>query len=140
MTPERVFAELSDGWMYTAWVVGASHMRDVDSTWPQPGAHLHHTVGTWPLGVSDTTEVLESEPPHRLVLQARAWPTGEARIVLTIEADPDGCTVTMEEWPTNGTARILHNPLGSALIRRRNREALDRLAALVENRPQHQPA
>ena len=36
-SPERVFAELADGWTYVGWVVGATHVRDVDDTWPQPG-------------------------------------------------------------------------------------------------------
>jgi uncharacterized protein YndB with AHSA1/START domain len=140
VTPERVFAELSDGWMFTIWVVGTSHMRDVDANWPQPGARLHHRLGAWPFGISDSTMVLECDPPHRLVLQARAWPAGEARIVLAIEPHPDGCKITMDEWPTNGPARIAHNPLGYWLIRRRNTETLQRLACLVENRRQYQPA
>lgn len=140
-SPERVFAELSDGWTYTSWVVGAMHMRDVDPTWPKEGARLHHRVGVWPIGTSDTTQVLECEPPHRLVLQARGWPAGEARIVFTLEADGAGaCTVTMDEWPTHGPGRMMRNALGSALIRQRNRETLERLACRVENRPLDQPA
>jgi uncharacterized protein YndB with AHSA1/START domain len=139
VSPERVFAELSDGWMFTAWVVGTSHMRDVDDNWPEPGSRLHHRLGMWPFGISDSTLVVEHEPPHRLVLQARAWPAGEGRIELTVEPDDAGCTVTMDEWATDGPARITHNPLGYWLIRRRNTETLDRLAALVERRPLHQP-
>ncbi|MCU1659806.1 MAG: hypothetical protein JWO57_4462 [Pseudonocardiales bacterium] len=133
--PERVWAELGDGWMYTGWVVGASHIRGVDGNWPEPGARLHHQVGVWPLVVSDTTAVLESEPPRRLALQARAWPVGEARVVLTIAADGEGSRVSMDEWPTNGVARWLHTPLQDVALRARNRESLNRLASIVENRP-----
>jgi uncharacterized protein YndB with AHSA1/START domain len=133
--PERVWAELSDGWMFTGWVVGATHIRDVDPNWPQVGARLHHQVGAWPLVVNDSTAVVESEPPRRLVLQARAWPVGEARVEVTIEADGDGSMVVMSEAPTDGPGRWLHNPVQEALLRRRNVESLERLADIAEKRP-----
>jgi uncharacterized protein YndB with AHSA1/START domain len=135
VAPERVFAELTDAWMFTGWVVGASHIRDVDEHWPQVGARLHHTVGPWPLTISDNTEVLEVEPPHRIVLQARAWPVGEARIEIVIEEHPDGALITMSEWPTHGVGRWLRNPLQDAILRSRNRESLARLASIAEGRP-----
>jgi uncharacterized protein YndB with AHSA1/START domain len=134
-SPERVWAELSDGWMFTGWVVGASHIRGVDPGWPQPGTRLHHQVGAWPITVNDTTQSIEADPPHRLVLQARAWPVGEARIVLTLTPDGDGTIVEMTEWPTDGSAKWLHSPVQDALLKKRNVESLERLACLVENRP-----
>ncbi len=133
--PERVWAELSDGWMFTGWVVGATHIRDVDSSWPEVGARLHHQVGAWPLVVNDSTAVIESQPPHRLVLQARAWPAGEARIVLSVEADGAGSLVRMAEQPTDGPGRWLSNPLQNELLRRRNVESLARLASIAQKRP-----
>jgi uncharacterized protein YndB with AHSA1/START domain len=133
--PAKVWAELADGWMYTGWVVGATHIRAVDGNWPAVGAELHHQVGAWPMVVSDSTAVVESEPPRRLVLQARAWPVGEARVELTIEADGDGSLVRMAEAPTDGPGRWLHNPVQEALLRRRNVESLERLACIAENRP-----
>jgi hypothetical protein len=133
--PERVWAELSDGWMFTGWVVGATHIRDVDPTWPQVGARLHHQVGLWPLVANDSTAVVESQPPARLVLQARAWPAGEARIVLSVEPDGTGSLVRMTEEPTDGPGRWLRNPLQDELLRRRNVESLARLAAIAEKRP-----
>ena len=60
-TPEQVWEVLADGWLYPLFVVGASRMRDVDESWPAVGARLHHSVGTWPLLIDDTTEVLEVE-------------------------------------------------------------------------------
>jgi uncharacterized protein YndB with AHSA1/START domain len=104
-TPERVFAELADPWSYTGWVVGASHIRDADESWPSVGARLHHRVGPWPLSIADSTRVLESEPPRRLVLQVRAWPLGEGRVELTIRAEGAGSRVTMAEVPTKGPGR-----------------------------------
>jgi uncharacterized protein YndB with AHSA1/START domain len=135
VSPERVFAELSDAWMYTGWVVGASHIRAVDDHWPDVGSRLHHKVGIWPMTISDTTQVMEVDPPHRLVLQARAWPAGEARIELSVQPDPAGSRVTMAEWITNGIGRWLHNPLQNAVLRRRNEESLARLTSIAENRP-----
>jgi uncharacterized protein YndB with AHSA1/START domain len=131
---ERVWAQLGDGWIFPTWVVGATHIRDVDADWPAPGSRIHHKVGVWPLVINDTTQVLEAEAPFRLVLQARAWPLGEARIELDISEDGDGSTVTMRERPTHGVARWLHSPVQEALLRWRNREAIDRLATLAERR------
>jgi uncharacterized protein YndB with AHSA1/START domain len=134
-SPEQVWAVLADGWLYPVWVVGATHMRDVDDSWPGKGARLHHQVGAWPLMLSDTTQVVRSEPAQELVLQARAWPTGEARIEITIEAHPDGALVRMAEAPSHGPAFHLDNPLLRRLLVARNNESLARLAAIVEHRP-----
>lgn len=38
--PDRVFAVLTDGWLYPLWVVGASHMRRVDADWPAVGTRI----------------------------------------------------------------------------------------------------
>jgi uncharacterized protein YndB with AHSA1/START domain len=133
--PERVWAELTDAWVYTSWVVGATHIRDVDENWPEPGSKLHHTVGPWPLTIKDDTLVVEADPPRRLVLHARAWPVGEARIELTLKPVPEGTELTMAEWPRRGPAAWTRNRLTDALLRARNRESLGRLAALAENRP-----
>jgi len=132
--PERVFAVLVDGWLYGLWVVGASHIRDVDAEWPQAGARIHHAFGSWPLLVRDQTTVLESEPPRRLVLQARAWPAGQARIEVTATPRAGGSLVQLNEYPVSGLGARLHNPLADKLLYRRNVESLARLAALAEGR------
>lgn len=133
-SPAEVWRVLADGWLYTGWVVGASHIRAVDARWPDVGQQLHHSVGAWPFLISDSTTTLEAEPPHRLVLQARAWPAGEARIELTITGDDLTSTVTIDEVPNKGPGKWLHNPVQDRLLVARNREALDRLAALAEGR------
>lgn len=135
--PDQVFAVLADGWLYPAWVVGASRMRDVDASWPEVGARLHHSVGAWPALIDDTTSVLEWNPPTQMTLKARAWPAGSAEVRLTVEANGAGCTVTMEEDVVEGPATLLPSPVRSAAIRLRNTEALKRLAFIAENR--HQP-
>jgi uncharacterized protein YndB with AHSA1/START domain len=132
--PDRVFDLLSDAWLLPVWVVGATHIRSVDETWPQPGSSTHHQVGPWPFSISDATEVVRIDPSRELVLQGRAYPAGEVRIELSVEPDGDGCLVRMAEAPTHGPARALDNPLQRRLLAARNRESLARLADLAENR------
>jgi hypothetical protein len=134
---DRIFAELSDGWAYTGWVVGAVHIRDVEANWPAAGSKIHHKVGCWPFSVADDTESLECEPGRRLVLQARGWPLGEATVEILLDEQGDGRTlVRMREAPTAGPASQLDNPALRWLLRIRNNEALRRLRDRSENRPE----
>jgi hypothetical protein len=133
-SPEEVFAVLHDGWTYPVWVVGASRMRDVDDGWPAPGTKLHHSFGVWPLVIDDNTEVLEIQPGQRLVLEARGWPVGKARVDITVKADGDGSLVSIDEDVTDGPAKFVPEPLRVAGIDIRNRETLRRLAHLAEGR------
>jgi uncharacterized protein YndB with AHSA1/START domain len=133
-SPAQVFAVLADGWSYSNWVVGTSHMRAVDSRWPAVGATLHHAAGAWPLVIRDESVVEQVEPDRRLVLTARGRPFGEARIELALQAQASGTRLRMVEVPVSGPGRWLHNPLTEALLVRRNVESLARLAALAERR------
>jgi Polyketide cyclase / dehydrase and lipid transport len=131
---EQIFAVLRDGWIYPVWVVGASRMRDVDNGWPAPGTKLHHSFGIWPLVIDDTTEVLEIDPDRRLVLEARGWPVGKARVEITVQPDGDDSLVSIAEDVTEGPARLVPEPIRLAGMDVRNRESLRRLAYLAENR------
>ena len=131
---EDVFAVLADGWLYPVWVVGASRMRAVDDDWPAVGSRLHHSAGAWPLLIDDTSEVLAYEPPKTMVLQARGWPAGEARVEITVEPSGTGCHVSIAEDASSGPARLVPKPARHATIAVRNREALRRLAYLAEGR------
>jgi uncharacterized protein YndB with AHSA1/START domain len=138
-SPEQVFAVLNDGWTYPLWVVGASRMRDVDSGWPAPGTKLHHSFGVWPALIDDSTEVLELEPGKRLVLEARGWPVGKARVEITVEANGDGSSlVRIAEDATGGPVRLVPEPVRQATIDFRNRETLRRLAYVAEGRASNQ--
>jgi uncharacterized protein YndB with AHSA1/START domain len=138
--PEKIFDVLSNGWMYTAWVVGASHIRAVESEWPAEGSRIHHSFGAWPMMLSDETKVEVSEPPHRLVLLARGRPLGEARVALTLERDGTGTIVSMTEEPVSGPGKALHNRLLDAGLKARNDESLARLAALAEEPTEPEPS
>ena len=132
---DAVWAVLADGWQYATWVVGASRVRAVDDGWPDTGTRLHHSVGLWPALISDSTVSEECEAPRHLVLTARGWPAGEARV--EIEVVPDGpgtCTVSIAEDASSGPGRLVPAPVRQAMILPRNREALKRLALIAEGR------
>lgn len=133
-TPDEVFDVLADGWLYAGWVVGASRMRAVDRAWPGVGAELHHSVGPWPALIDDTTSCVAFERPHRVALQARGWPMGEARVELTVEPDGDGSRITMTEDASHGPGKLVPGPLRQLAIGPRNRESLRRLVLLAEGR------
>lgn len=134
-TPEDVFAVLEDGWSYGMWVVGAARIRDVDAAWPAPGSRIHHSVGAWPVMLSDNTEVEAVEAPTLLQLRVRAWPTGEGRVVMRCRALDDGGTeVVMEEQAVSGPATLMPKAVQDPLLHARNVEALRRLAYLAEHR------
>ena len=133
-TPEQVWEVLSDGWLYPLFVVGASRMRAVDDTWPAVGSRLHHSVGSWPLLIDDTTEVLELEEGRRLLLLARGWPAGQAHVEIALQGSGDSTLVTITEVASAGPALLVPKPLRDAQLHLRNVEALRRLALLVEGR------
>jgi uncharacterized protein YndB with AHSA1/START domain len=131
--PDRIFAILADPWTYESWVVGCKQIRAVDGSWPAPGATLHHAVGLGPFRVRDTTTVIESEPPRRIVLRARARPAGVARVELDVAEHEGGSQVAVLERAVSGPPALLRNPVQEWLIDRRNREGLRRLKQLAES-------
>jgi uncharacterized protein YndB with AHSA1/START domain len=136
-SPERIWRVLSDGWLYPLWVVGATHMRDVDEGYPAAGTKLHHSIGAWPVLVEDDTVVQECEPPSRLLLRASGWPAGVAMIELTLEPVGSTCRVTMFEEPVEGPGQVAHKllrPASEWALTKRNNECLARLKAIVERR------
>ncbi len=135
-SPERVFAVLADGWSYASWVVGAAHIRDVDRDWPAPGSRVHHTVGPWPVQLSDHTQVLAMEPDRLLELHARLWPLGTASVRLDLApVRPDVTRVCMSERLESGIGRLLPTLLQRPLLRPRNAEAPRRLDDIAVHRP-----
>jgi uncharacterized protein YndB with AHSA1/START domain len=132
--PEAVFEVLSDGWTYSNWVVGTSHMRAVDAHWPAVGAKLHHASGIWPLALRDETVVDSVDTNRCIALTVRVRPFGDAKVVMRLEPEAGGTMIRMEEAPTSGPGKWLDNPAMEAMLARRNVEALARLAAIAERR------
>ncbi len=132
--PDDVFEVLSDGWLYPSWVVGASRMREVDETWPMAGAQLHHSFGVWPALINDKTVVEEFVPGRMMVMRARGWPIGEARVTIDVKARGDECVVRIQEEAIAGPGRFVPAPLMDIPLHWRNNETLHRLAYLAEGR------
>jgi uncharacterized protein YndB with AHSA1/START domain len=130
--PERVFAVLSDPESYADWVVGSHSIRDADPNWPEIGTRFHHRVGVGPLTVNDHTEVLEVDPPRRLVLRARARPLGTARVEITLASRDGGTDVTMTEVAGDPFSKLALNRFTDPLVHYRNRESLRRLRRISE--------
>jgi hypothetical protein len=138
--PDAVWEVVANGWYYPAWVVGASRMRAVSADWPAVGGVLHHSVGSWPFLLNDTTRVQECTPGREIVLRARAWPAGEAEVHVVLEPLADGgCAIVMKEDTVSGPARAIPYPLRAALISQRNAESLRRLAFLATARTRDVP-
>ncbi|WP_251046542.1 SRPBCC family protein [Arthrobacter sp. ISL-85] len=130
-SPADVWRVISDGWLYSGWVVGASRIRDVDAEWPQLGAQLHHSVGTWPMVIDDSTRVTAVEPGRSLELVARGWPMGEAKVEITLEDRGNQCRVTIAEDAIRGPGKLMPKFLRDPLISARNRETLRRLELMA---------
>jgi hypothetical protein len=133
-TPQAVWDVLADGWLYPLFVVGASRMREVDDAWPAVGSRLHHSVGSWPLLLDDTTEVVACEPGAVLRLRARAWPAGEADVTFRIHAVGAGTEVVLEEDAVAGPGALVPKPLRDLPLAWRNVETLRRFAYVAERR------
>lgn len=133
-TPNTVWAVLADPWLFPGWVVGASRMRDVEGHWPEVGAKLHHSVGSWPFLLNDETCVEAVEPQRSLTLIARGRPAGEARVIVELAPQGGGTEVTLREDAVSGPARLVPTPVRAVALKWRNRESLERLAFIAEGR------
>jgi uncharacterized protein YndB with AHSA1/START domain len=129
---DEVFAALANPENYGDWVVGSDTIREADPEWPKVGSRFHHRVGFGLLKVNDHTEVLEVDPPHRLVMHARARPLGTANVTMLLAERDGGTDVTMIEVAGDPLSRLALNRLTDPLIHLRNREALRRLKRIVE--------
>ena len=132
---KAVWQVLTDGWTYATWVVGASRVRDVDATWPATGSRIHHSFGPWPAVIQDYTRVERSEPERELVLKARGWPVGEARVVINLTpTGAQSCRLSIQEDAIAGPGKGLPRTLRQTVIGPRNTETLYRLALIAEGR------
>jgi uncharacterized protein YndB with AHSA1/START domain len=136
---EDVFAVLIDPDTYPEWLVGAQRIRRVDDDWPAVGSAFHHVVGAGPIRLTDSTSVVEVDPPRRLVLLARARPTGKAEVEFRLEPrSRDQTKVRLREGPVAGPARVLWSfgarPLLARGLRARNERSLAQLHELVGRR------
>ncbi|OQZ89128.1 hypothetical protein BST11_18990 [Mycobacterium alsense] len=132
-TRQQIWDTMADGWTYSQWVVGNSRTRAVDPRWPEPGSAIKHSIGVWPLVISDETVVESCTPGEELVLHAGLGPLGGARITMLLSDIPGGgCRIEMIEVPASGPMKFIPDRLALAAVYPRNRECLLRLTALAE--------
>jgi uncharacterized protein YndB with AHSA1/START domain len=133
--PDRVFDLLGDPRSLDYFVVGTKFIRRFDPHWPDKGTKVHHSVGVGPLVVRDETEVLESVPDHRLVLEARVRPFGIFRVEFELSPHPEGTELSVNEFPVGGPSALPGlATLVDRLIALRNVEMGRRLQKLTERR------
>jgi hypothetical protein len=131
-TTEQVWNVLADGWSYATWVVGASRIRAVDEGWPARGTRIHHSVGIWPVVLSDHTRSIGVHEGRELRLEARALPFGTASITVRLHPLATGCRIEMIEHASSPPASLLPDAAQHVLVHPRNKESLRRLAFLAE--------
>lgn len=132
-SPDEVFNEVIEPDNFGYWVVGTKHVRGADADWPRVGSRFHHTVGFGPVHIRDSTEVLEIDPPRRLVMRALMGPLGSALVRLLLEPHRDMTLVAMEEKPDEGPVTWLPDEVNETLATLRNVRAFERLKLLVES-------
>ena len=132
--PERVFEVLSDPFAYGHWVVGTRQVLGYDGPWPKTGASLRYDTGVGPVRLRDRTIVLDSDPPQRLELMAKARPFPDVAITLDVRPAAGGSEITLHERPANPVVRFAMGPLGHGALSLRNQVALRRLKKLAEGR------
>ena len=130
--PEQVWQVLSDPSSYAHWVVGSSRTRHVRGRWPSKGSIFGHLQGVGPIGLRDTTEVLASERPKRLVLEVRIRPFALGRVDMRLEPHGEGTWMTMTEHQFGGLIGRPFGPLAEPALLVRNIESLRRLRRMAE--------
>jgi uncharacterized protein YndB with AHSA1/START domain len=134
--PERVFAVLADGWTYSDWVVGISHIARVGADWPSAGSAVHYQVGAGQLGLRATITAVAADPPFNLVISPKVWPLGEYLVRIVLDALEGGRTkITFSEELVAGPLHMLRRKTTDGLLYLRGRETVHRLAELAVHRP-----
>ena len=128
-TPDEVFAVLSDPYKYPEWVLGTTEVVAADGSWPKTGSSFDYRAGPPPLVWSGTTEVVDVDPPRRLVLQT-TLPIGGVHIDIEIHPAEEGSTIFITE---HATVPSLRHPLEPG-FHLRNTFTLPSLKAHVEGR------
>jgi hypothetical protein len=106
----------------------------VSDSWPAVDARIHHSVGVWPALIDDHTRVLESLPGRSIRLRARAWPAGEAEVLISLNGTGPATDVSIEEEVVAGPGTLIPPPMAGLALKWRNVETLRRLAFVVEGR------
>jgi uncharacterized protein YndB with AHSA1/START domain len=130
LRPDEVFEHLLNPWEYPKWLLGASDMRAVDDDWPAVGSNFHHRVGWGPVKVNDRSQIVEIDPPRKLVLYVKATPLVQGEVTFTLEEVDGGTLLTLQEEPAI-PAGNLARPVLDPATHARNKRSLHQLADLM---------
>jgi hypothetical protein len=72
------------------------------------------------------------EPPRRMVVRAKGWPIGEARVTIDVKPRGRASVVRIQEEAVAGPGRLIPDALLDLVLYWRNTETLQRLAYLAE--------
>ena len=81
---------------------------------------------------NDVTVVEVYEPPPRMVVRAKGWPIGEARVTIDVKPRGRASMVRIQQEAVAGPGRLIPEALLDLVLYWRNTEALQRLAYLAE--------
>lgn len=90
------------------------------------------SFGAWPALIDDVTVAETYDPPRRMVVRAKGWPIGEARVTIDVKPRRLETVVRLQEEAVAGPGRLLPSPLLDIGLHARNTETLHRLVYLAE--------
>jgi carbon monoxide dehydrogenase subunit G len=130
--PETVFAYMADARNFAEWDPGVRSSTLVSGAQPGPGAAFEVVVNAGPRAMTLTYEIVEWDPPRRLVLRAETRVIRSNDTVL-IEATDAGSAVTYDaELDLRGVLRIF-DPLLAVSFRRIGDRAAAGLRRVLED-------
>lgn len=133
-SPEDAFAYMADVRNFAAWDPGVRRVALVPGEGPGPGTAYDLDVRAGSATMTLRYEVVEWDPPRRLVLRAE---TGTLRSVDEIRVEPSetGATVTYDAELTLRRVARLANPLLAVAFRRIGDRAARGLRGALEAEP-----
>jgi carbon monoxide dehydrogenase subunit G len=110
--PETAFAYMADARNFAEWDPGVRSSTLVRGEQPGPGAAFEVVVKAGPRTMTLTYEIVEWEPPHRLVLRAETRAI-RSNDTVRVEATDGGSAVTYDaELDLRGVLRLVNPLLG----------------------------
>jgi len=129
-----VFDYVSDVENNPRWRTAVIETRWLDPGPTKPGRRGEQTSKVLGRRYTVMAEVVDWDPPRHV-----SWATtaggADVRTQCRVEADGDGCTLTLEsEGRFTGAWRVL-TPVAAVMLRRQSKADIERLRAILEHRP-----
>jgi uncharacterized protein YndB with AHSA1/START domain len=131
-TPRDIWSVLANASAYPRWVVGMREAHETEGLWPRPGSHFRGTVDWHGFTVGTTATLLTVVAPRHLAFSTRRRPFGMAHVDIRLNALDEGTKVELTETVVSPSAFKAIELALEPGIRKRNLEALRRLAHVTE--------